>query len=578
MRNISILAKILIPVAIMTALLVMVSYLGYHNSEGILVAVDDMYNGSAKPAMWILDAKSYAIRSRRLASGMLEMRLGELDEAENMVKESGKRIDDLFEQYLQSGLSPQEETLFGGLREIRASVEAMQDEIAATAKAQSRFRMNEMAARMKQGGDIAQTEDRYIAEFDALAQLLVRKADDLSASVVKTSTQATLSTVIISVVAIVAGMALGIFTARIITVSVRRTGEAIVSFSDGDLTSSFETRGKDEIALMGRNLHKMGDNLTRIILSVKGASHEIADTAQDFSALAEETNASVEEFRANVEDMGSHLDVLAATSEKVHGLVGEVSTGAQATAEKGTDIARRVDEAMEAGENGMTSVRRAVESIDGVAGNASEAAKSIQDLGTRTQQIQGFVARIGGIATQTNLLALNAAIEAARAGDAGRGFAVVADEVRKLAEDSNVAAKNIEELAGTITGDIDRVVAISLDNARASEDARELSRRTEGIIASMLDHLKEIANATQDLAAVSQEQAASSEEITESIQNITAMANNTADVGEHIRSGVVEVSSAAERMAQGAEGLSGLADNLREILVFFRTGEDDEES
>ncbi|GHS92905.1 hypothetical protein AGMMS50276_01920 [Synergistales bacterium] len=370
--------------------------------------------------------------------------------------------------------------------------------------------------------------------------------------------------------AVVLGLTLAVLIARMITVPIGKVRSGIDIFAGGDLTAKFDTVGQDELAHMGQSLQDMADKLQETISSVKDASGSINETAQDFSAMAEETSASVEEFRANVDEVGTNLQALSSTTEEVNASVEEVAAGAQATAEKGTDIARKVEEAMNAGENGMKSVQRAVNGIDNVAKNAAESAKSVQELGTRARQIQNFVTQIGGIADQTNLLALNAAIEAARAGDAGRGFAVVAEEVRKLAEDSNVAAKNIEELAKTITGDLDIVVNLSLENAKGSEGARSLSKETEELIAKMLEYLKDISAATQDLAAVSEEQAASSEEIAEAVQSIAARVRSAATAGENIRKGIGSVASSSERIAIDAEDMSKLADNLTELLTFFK--------
>ncbi|MDR1885736.1 MAG: methyl-accepting chemotaxis protein, partial [Synergistaceae bacterium] len=379
---------------------------------------------------------------------------------------------------------------------------------------------------------------------------------------------------ITSSVAILLGLGLSILISRMITGPIRKIQESVNLFADGDLVSSFPTKGKDELAAMGKGLQDMAVNLRRIIGSVKNASDKILGTSREFAALAQETNASVGKFRLHVEASGEDLTALAATGEEVNASVEEVAAGAQATAEKGTDIAGKVDEAMKAGEEGMSSVRRAVSGIEGVVDNASTTVKSVKELGERTRQIQNFVSQIGGIADQTNLLALNAAIEAARAGEAGRGFAVVAEEVRKLAEDSNIAAKNIEELAVTITGDLDTVVNMSLDNAKASEDAKTLSKETENIIERMISFLTDISGATQDLAAVSQEQAASSEEIADAIQNIATKVHSAAEAGNQIRNAVGDIAGTAEHMATGADGLSRLVTELEEMLSFFRIESD----
>jgi methyl-accepting chemotaxis protein len=572
-RNISIMTKVLLLAIIMIILQMLIFFMGYRTSQTIRSNAESMYEDYASPAIWVLNAKSIALQNRRLVFRALDAGSDWVAMLRGQVAGNMEQMTELLDRYADTLYFDDEKALYAKLSQSLEQTRLKHEEILSAAESGDPGRIEETSARFSLQGDVTLTENEFISDFDNMADLLVRMADEANGSSAAEATRHTARTVAVSVAAVLTGLVLSFVIARTITVPVRETERNISLLSRGDLRREFETSGRDEIASMARSLQEMADNLKQIIGSVKGASGHISDTAQGFSSLAEETKASVEEFRSEVENIGQNLNSLASTGEQVNASVQEVAVGAHATAERGTDIARKVDDAMAAGQNGMSAVQRAVSGIDGLAENAVEAAKSVSELGERSRQIQGFVSQIGDIAEQTNLLALNAAIEAARAGEAGRGFAVVAEEVRKLAENSRMSAKSIEELAEMITSDLDRVVAISRDNARSSEEAKELSRETENIIESMISSLHDIAGATQDLAAVSQEQAASSGEIAEAVHDIASKVGLTAEAGNNIRSGVGELSASAERIALGAQGLFSLASDMHEILKFFKLDE-----
>ncbi|GHV53669.1 methyl-accepting chemotaxis sensory transducer [Synergistales bacterium] len=480
---------------------------------------------------------------------------------------AGRRhsMNEIIEKYEAMPLDDTEKTMWAKVEALRHKLREVQDNCL---KLGMEDKNAEAAEYFFEAVDPVATDlNGNLADLRAY---LTEKADRREREVVEEAHRQSVTAITISAVVTVIVILLVIVVSRMIVRPIAVMQEKIGRFANGELGVDFKDDGKDEISKMSDALAHMTDALNTTLGGVLDVCDQIADAAQDSSSISEECNASVEELRANINEMGQNLSALSSTSEEVTASVEEVAAGAQTTAEKGTEIARKVDDAMRAGDEGVKAVNSVVSASGRVASSSSASSAAVLELGNRARQIQGFVSQIGSIADQTNLLALNAAIEAARAGDAGRGFAVVAEEVRKLAEDSNVAAKNIAELAATITSELDTIVKYSQENENDSNEAKQLSSETSSAIENMIGYLRDIAAATQDLAAVAEEQAASSEEIAEAVQSMSTKINDTTTAGEGVNTAVGDVATASEQVASDAEALAGLSNDLKEDLKFFK--------
>jgi methyl-accepting chemotaxis protein len=315
-----------------------------------------------------------------------------------------------------------------------------------------------------------------------------------------------------------------------------------IAEGQGDLTKRVLVENHDELGELARAFNAFLEKLHGMIAQVAGDTRQLAGASGTMSQSAAEQASESQKQHAQTQHVATAVHEMDQAIEQVS----RNSVDAAAAARQSAEIAQA----------GGRILKETQEQVRAACATLGGAARMVEDLGKRSDQIGEIVETITGIADQTNLLALNAAIEAARAGDMGRGFAVVADEVRKLAERTASSTSEIATMIHGIQEQIGKAVAAMQGGAQQFEQSVQATERASGSLQQMVETSREVEDKVTRIATAANQQSASSKEITSSAAEI---ARST------------EVAAEGARGAQrGTEELSRLAKDLERLVGQFR--------
>ena len=276
------------------------------------------------------------------------------------------------------------------------------------------------------------------------------------------------------------------------------TAMAVQTKGEGNLSQRLDIHGRHELAQMATGFNQFTASIQHLIGQMHHHSSQAVGAAFNLEVDSEDT----------LKHVGQAADQMAAVATASE----QMTATTDAIAQSCGHAAEQAHEASKVAEQGAEVVQRTILNMQSMTQMVKIAAETVQDLGTRSDQIDAIVSSIKAIANQTNLLALNAAIEAARAGEQGRGFAVVATEVRALAERTNQATREIGEMIQGIQQETSKaVISMRQGVAEAEYGSSEAIRSGDALTdilssaAAVNSEIAQIATAAEQLAATNNE-------------------------------------------------------------------------
>jgi methyl-accepting chemotaxis protein len=304
-------------------------------------------------------------------------------------------------------------------------------------------------------------------------------------------------------------------------------------------TDGGQARTKDEICKLISSVSVMTENLNALLVKVAQAGTQVAGSASRMSVAIRQVEAAVSEQAASTNQVS-------VTSK-------EIDVTGQALARRMAGVTRMAEEASGAARVGVSSLEGIRSALDELIRASAALTQTFNSINEKTGNIDKIITAITKVANRTNLLSLNAAIEAEKEGDKSGGFSVVAVEMRRLADQTAVAALDIEKQIRDVQHAVREGVS-SVESYAGQTQAKSVAvTELSSGLGQVIEGTTKLAPEFEAVNKAMQMQSQGAGQIADAMQQLREAANQTKDSLAEFRQ-VAETLQSAVRDLQGEVG------------------------
>jgi len=301
------------------------------------------------------------------------------------------------------------------------------------------------------------------------------------------------------------------------------------------------TSSRDETGLLFTAFQSMTEKLIALIGQIQQSGGQVTASSTEIAASSRGLEATMNQQAASTSQVSASSKMISKTAENLAGTVDGVSSATTETAALA-----------EAGQAGLAGMEASMQEV--LKGTASVAAY-LEAMKKNAGVISSIVVTITRVADQTNLLSLNAAIEAEKAGEYGLGFSVVADEIRRLADQTAVAALDIEDMVGEMEKSV-------------SSGASEMEVFS-GVVQSTAHKMREIGSQLGGIMEKVRTLPPGFEAVSKGMADQSRSAGQISETMEHLNSATQDTLESLREFKLAAEDLNEAALGLQEQVSRF---------